>query len=140
MRFRDFRTADPGAARFFYNYGLKTGTLVANQLSGRNDILGHTAAFEDSELSFARNPNDKYVLYGIIPTPGGAGYNIVGFEHPTGEFFMLWPSVYAAATPIFYPMDQPWRFSGAEKEGPKLVAAGVGTTSTEFQPLVGAFQ
>lgn len=140
MRFRDTPFGNPGGARYFYNYGLKTGTLVANTLSGRNDLLGHTAAFEDSELSFPKQPNDKYVLYGLIPRPGLAGVGLVGFEHPNGEFYMLWPSLITGDSPLYYPMDQPWMFNGSEKEGPKLVAAGAVTTSTEFQPLLGAFQ
>ncbi len=116
-------------------HGLKTGTLVAATISGKNDILGHTAAYEDSELSFGVDPSARYTLYGVIPRPGLAGIGVFGFLHPSGLYHVLRPSIIVANSPIFYLLDQPWAFNGAEKQAPRLVGAGGVTTSTEFQPL-----
>lgn len=126
---------DPQRAKMYIAHGLKTGTLVAATLSGNNDLLGHTAAYEDSELSFGIDEAARYVLYGVVPRPGLAGVGIVGFKHPSGQLYSLFPSIFAADAPITYPMDQPWVFSGAEKAAPRLVGAGAVTTSVEFQPL-----
>ena len=129
------RVGNPDAPGVPIGHGLKTGTLVAATLSGENDILGHTADYEDSALPFGINPERNYTLYGLNPRPGLAAVGVVGFLHPGGDFYWLRPSVYAVDSPVTYMMEQPWSFNGAEKAAPKLVAAGAVTTSTEFQPL-----
>lgn len=116
-------------------HGLKTGTLVAATISGKNDLLGHTADYEDSELPFGIEPEKQFTVYGLNARPGLAGVGVVGFLHPGGALHWLRPAVFAVDTPISYIMEQPWAFNGAEKAAPKLVAAGAVTTSTEFQPL-----
>lgn len=115
---------------------LKTGTLVASTLSGSNDILGHTAAFEDSELPFGSEGDKTFTLHGIVNGPGGAGVGLCGFKHQNGEFFFLRPTVFAGDVTSYYmPTDQKWGFRNTHKGAPKLVGAGQVTTSTEFQPV-----
>ena len=115
---------------------LKTGTLVASTLSGNNDILGHTAAFEDGELSFGSEGDRLQTLLGIVNGPGGAGVGLCGFKHTNGELFFLRPTVFAGdVTSYFMPLDQQWQFENTQKGAPRLVGAGQVTTSTEFQPL-----
>ena len=116
-------------------HGLKTGTLVAATISGKNDLLGHTADYEDSELPFGIEPERQYTVYGLIPRPGLAAVGVVGFRHQSGMLDWLRPSVFALDASVVFMMEQPWGFNGAEKGAPKLVAAGAVTTSTEFQPL-----
>jgi len=124
---------DPGG--LFIDYGLLTGTLVAATLTGENDILAHIANYQDSEPGFGVNPQDRYTVYGLVNGPGGAGYGVCGLMHPSRQFYMLWPAVFASAVMAYEcPLDQPWAFTGGYCEGPRLVGAGVGTTSTEFQP------
>ena len=129
------RLGNPAAPGVPIGHGLKTGTLVAATISGKNDILGHTADYEDSELPFGIEPERQYTVYGLNPRPGLAGVGVVGLLHQSGALHLLRPAVFAVDTPIIYIMEQPWSFNGAEKAAPKLVAAGAVTTSTEFQPL-----
>jgi len=117
------------------DYSLLTGTLVAQTLTGENDILGHIAAYQDSEPRFGIDSSKNYTLYGLIPAPGGAGYGVCGFKHPSGQFYVLRPAIFASAvTAPEYLLDQPWAFNGGYGAAPRLVGCGVGTTSTEFQP------
>jgi len=119
----------------YIDYGLLTGTLVAQTLTGENDVLGHIAAYQDSEPRFGINADRKYTLYSSVNAPGGAGYGVYGFMHPSRQYYMLWPAIFASAVQGYeFPMDQPWAFDGGYAAGPRLVGAGVGTTSTEFQP------
>jgi len=119
----------------YTDYGLLTGTLVAQTLTGENDILGHVAAYQDSEPRYGIDSDKRYTLYSIVNGPGGAGYGVCGFMHPSRLYYMLWPAIFASAVQAYeFPLDQPWGFAGGSEEAPRLVGAGVGTTSTEFQP------
>jgi len=121
----------------FIDYSLLTGTLVAQSLTGENDLLGHIAAFQDTEPRFGVDKDKVYTVYAITNAPGGAGYGVCGFKHPGGEFYFLRPAIFASAVVGYkFPMDQPWKFTGEDRAGPRLVGAGVGTTSTEFQPHI----
>lgn len=119
----------------FVDYSLLSGTLVADTLSGGNDILAHIADYQDSEPAFGVDRDRLYTVYALTNAPGGAGYGVCGFRHPSADFYFLRPAIFASAVSGYkFPMDQPWRFNGDDRVAPRLVAAGVGTTSTEFQP------
>lgn len=119
----------------YIDYGLLSGTLVAATLTGENDILAHIAAYQDSEPVFGIQRERAYTLYAIVNGPGGAGYGVCGFLHPSREFMFLRPAIFASAVQALeFPLDQPWAFDGGHEASPRLVACGVGTTSTEFQP------
>jgi len=116
-------------------HGLKTGALTVATISGKNDILGHLAAYEDSELEFGISPEKTYTVYSLIHAPGVAGVGVCGLLHPSLEFGILRPGTFASAVQgMDFPLDQTWGFNGEEKSGPRLVAAGAVTTSTEYVP------
>lgn len=119
----------------FIDYGLLTGTLVAQTLTGENDLLGHIAAYQDSEPVFGIDDKKHYTVYALVNGPGGAGYGVCGLLHPSRQFYFLRPAIFASAVQALeFPLDQPWAFTGGFGAAPRLVGSGVGTTSTEFQP------
>lgn len=127
-------TGNPGSCKKHYMLGLKTGTLTAATFSGNSNVLGQVNAFEDSEEAFAED-DTQYILYGITPSPGGAGYAVCGFRQKQTD--IAFPAIMAAAAsvrPFWLP--EPYLFKGSE-DVPLLKGSGVGTTSTEFVMHIG---
>lgn len=107
-------------------YGKKTGTLIADTLSGVEDI--HTD-LEDSMIAFSEDPEREYCLHKIIPAPGLAGVGLLGIRHQNGMFDRLFPPVFANAItcPAYelnylFPANSP----------PQTLGCGAVTTATEM--------
>jgi len=121
----------------YVDYSLLTGALVVQTLTGENDLLGHIAAYQDAEPVFGVDRDKVYTAYALTNAPGVAGVGVCGLMHSGREFYFLRPSIFASAVNAYkFPMDQPWKFSGEDRAGPRLVGAGAVVTSTEFQPHI----
>lgn len=121
-----------GPFKHVHMLGAMTGTLVAATITGLNSLLGDETALQDSEIQFSED--GKYCLIGFWATPGGAGYGALGFRHPNGKFDRLSPASFTQVTvPPFVPLY--WEFEGTSP--PRVIGAGVGTTSTELTFLLG---
>jgi len=104
--------------------GKKTGTLVANSLTGLSDI---TSSFEDSEIQLAED-DTMYAVTRLGAFPSGAGYGIVGLRAPDAMSDLLFPAMITAVKGVYYPIG--WVFRGDAP--PKTLGCGVGTTSVEM--------
>jgi len=121
-----------GKAKEILMVGKKTGTLVANSLTGLVKI--HTA-FEDSEPALAEDKDARYGLMRLGAYPSGAGYGILGVRHQNGMVDRLFPAMITAVKGVNYPIG--WLFDG--DAAPKTVGCGVGTTSSEMTLEIAKF-
>lgn len=118
--------------------GVKTGTLVANTVSGFTDIINN---FEDSEQAFGEDAEAEFCLISVTPSPGGAGYGVLGVAHNNRIVHRLFPALLGTANAKEYFITNnvgeraPWKFTG--KTAPLAIGSGVATTSTEMLVRIG---
>lgn len=118
--------------------GVKTGTLVAATVTGFTDILNN---FEDAEQAFGEDPDAEFCLISVTPSPGGAGYGVLGVVHNNRIVHRLFPAKLGTQNAKEYFITNnlgeraPWKFTG--KTAPLAVGSGVSTTSTELMVRIG---